>query len=320
MAERRPLIEFDAADDTRRAIEDWQRWIADEKRSSENTLAAYSRDIAAFLRFLTGHLGSSVTLSDLNELSASDFRSFLAHRASEGLSNSSNARALSTLRGFFRFLDRTGLVANATLNAIRTPRPKPPIPKPIAAAEALDLIEAAGSLSDTPWIAKRDMALFTLLYGCGLRIDEALRLNRSQAPEGDTMRITGKGNKERVVPLLPIVCTAIADYLVACPFSPSPDGPLFLGARGGRLNAGVVQRQMRKLRGLLGLPPTATPHALRHSFATHLLGAGGDLRTIQELLGHASLSTTQRYTEVDAEKLIAVYEDAHPRAKPDPAR
>lgn len=315
MAERRPLIEFAAADDTRRAIENWQRWIADEKRSSANTLSAYSRDIAAFFRFLNDHLGALASLSDLNDLAAADFRSFLAHRAAAGISHSSNARAMSTLRSFFRFLDRAGLVSNATLTAVRSPRPKAPIPKPIAAAEALDLIQAAGSLSDTPWIAKRDVALFTLLYGCGLRIDEALSLNRSQAPETDTMRVTGKGNKERVVPVLPIVCDAIAHYLTACPFSPPPEGPLFFGARGGRLNAGVVQRQMRKLRGLLGLPATATPHALRHSFATHLLGAGGDLRTIQELLGHASLSTTQRYTEVDAEKLIAVYEDAHPRAK-----
>ncbi|MBT5048310.1 MAG: tyrosine recombinase XerC [Rhodospirillaceae bacterium] len=315
MAERRPLIEFIAADDTCRAIENWQRWIADEKRSSENTLAAYSRDIAAFLRFLSDHLGAPATLTHLNDLTTADFRSFLAHRVADGISHSSNARSMSTLRGFFRFLDRAGLVSNATLSAVRSPRPKKPIPKPIAAAEALDLIEAAGSLSEKPWIARRDVALFTLLYGCGLRIDEALSLNRAQAPDSDTMRVTGKGNKERVVPVLPIICAAIADYLDTCPFSPPPDGPLFLGARGGRLNAGVVQRQMRKLRALLGLPSTATPHALRHSFATHLLGAGGDLRTIQELLGHASLSTTQRYTEVDAEKLIAVYEDAHPRAK-----
>ena len=316
MAERRPLIDVTAADDTRRAIENWQRWIADEKRASENTLAAYTRDLAAFFRFMNDHLGAPASLRHLDALTAADFRSFLAHRAAAGISHSSNARAMSTLRSFFRFLDRAGMVSNATLNAVRSPRPKAPIPKPIAAADAMDLIEAAGSLSDKPWIAKRDVALFTLLYGCGLRIDEALSLNRSQAPDGDAMRVTGKGNKERVVPVLPVICAAIADYLTACPFSTPPDGPLFLGARGGRLNAGVVQRQMRKLRGLLGLPATATPHALRHSFATHLLGAGGDLRTIQELLGHASLSTTQRYTEVDAEKLIAVHEDAHPRAKP----
>ena len=318
MAERRPLIDFSASEETRRAIEDWQRWIADERRSSAHTLAAYSRDLGTFFTFLTDHLGAPATLADLDELSAADFRSFLAKRVTDGISHSSIARALSTLRNFFRFLDRTGRASNATLSAVRAPRPKPPIPKPLAATEALDLIEAAGRLSQTPWIAKRDVALFTLLYGCGLRIDEALRLNRSDAPDGETMIVTGKGDKQRVVPVLPVVGEAIGAYLTACPFAPPPDGPLFLGARGRRLNPGVVQRQTRKLRALLGLPSSATPHALRHSFATHLLGAGGDLRTIQELLGHASLSTTQRYTSVDAERLISVYQDAHPRARRDP--
>lgn len=315
MAERRSLTGFFAADDTLRAIEDWQRWIGDERRSSAHTLAAYSRDLAAFLTFLGDHLGSPPTLEDLNNLQAADFRSFLARRLGDGIAQSSLARAMSTLRNFFRFLDKTGRVSNATISAVRAPRPAPPIPKAIAAVEAMDLIDAAGSFSDTPWIAKRDMALFTMLYGCGLRIDEALSLNQENAPQDDAMMITGKGNKQRIVPVLPIVRESIADYRQACPFPPKPDGPLFLGARGGRLNPGVVQRQMRKLRGLLGLPASATPHALRHSFATHLLGAGGDLRTIQELLGHASLSTTQRYTKVDSERLIAVYDDAHPRAR-----
>jgi len=315
MAERRPLTNFSASDDTLRAVEDWQRWIGDERRSSSHTLDAYSRDLAAFLSFLTGHLGSPPALGDLGNLRAADFRSFLARRLSDGIAQSSLARSMSTLRNFFRFLDKTGRVSNATISAVRAPRPAPPIPKAIAAAEAMDLIDAAGSLSDNPWIAKRDTALFTLLYGCGLRIDEALSLNQADAPKDDAMMITGKGNKQRVVPVLPIVRDCITVYIEACPFAPKPDGPLFLGARGGRLNPGVVQRQMRKLRGLLGLPATATPHALRHSFATHLLGAGGDLRTIQELLGHASLSTTQRYTKVDSERLIAVYDDAHPRAR-----
>ncbi|MDA0653124.1 MAG: tyrosine recombinase XerC [Proteobacteria bacterium] len=315
MAERRALTGFSASDDTLRAIEDWQRWIGDERRSSSHTLDAYSRDLAAFLSFLTGHLGSPPALADLNKLQASDFRSFLAHRLAGNIAQSSLARSMSTLRNFFRFLDKTGRVSNATISAVRAPRPTPPIPKAIAATDAMDLIDAAGSLSDTPWIAKRDTALFTLLYGCGLRIDEALSLNQADTPKDDAMVITGKGNRQRVVPVLPIVRQSIADYREACPFAPRPDRPLFLGARGGRLNPGVVQRQMRKLRGLLGLPSTATPHALRHSFATHLLGAGGDLRTIQELLGHASLTTTQRYTSVDSERLIAVYNDAHPRAR-----
>ncbi len=315
MAERRTLTKFSASHDTLRAIEDWQRWIGDERRSSAHTLDAYSRDLAAFLSFLSDHLGSAPTLDDLNSLQAADFRSFLARRLTDGIAQSSLARSMSTLRNFFRFLDRTGRVSNATISAVRSPRPAPPVPKAIAAAEAMDLIDAAGSLSDKPWIAKRDTALFTLLYGCGLRIDEALSLNQADAPDDDTMVITGKGNRQRIVPVLSIVREGIADYVEACPFAPPRDGPLFLGARGGRLNPGVVQRQMRKLRALLGLPSTATPHALRHSFATHLLGAGGDLRTIQELLGHASLTTTQRYTSVDAERLIAVYDDAHPRAR-----
>lgn len=315
MAERRSLTGFSASDDTLRAIEDWQRWIGDERRSSGHTLNAYSRDLAAFCTFLTEHLGKAPALSDLGDLEAADFRSFLARRLADGIAQSSLARAMSTLRNFFRFLDKTGRVSNATISAVRAPRPAPPVPKPIAAAEAMDLIDAARSLSDTPWIAKRDTALFTLLYGCGLRIDEALRLNHADIPDGDSMVIEGKGNKQRVVPVLPIVRQSLAEYVDACPFTPKPNGPLFLGARGGRLNPGVVQRQMRKLRALLGLPATATPHALRHSFATHLLGAGGDLRTIQELLGHASLTTTQRYTSVDAERLISVYQDAHPRAR-----
>lgn len=315
MAERRSLTGFSASDDTLRAIEDWQRWIGDERQSSVHTLNAYSRDLAAFLTFLTDHLGSAPTLDDLNNLKALDFRSFLAWRLADGIAQSSLARAMSTLRNFFRFLDKTGRVSNATISAVRAPRPSAPVPKPIAAAEAIDLIDAARSLSDTPWIAKRDTALFTLLYGCGLRIDEALSLDQGDSPKGDSMVITGKGNKQRVVPVLPIIRQTIADYVAACPYAPGPDGPLFLGARGGRLNPGVVQRQMRKLRALLGLPSTATPHALRHSFATHLLGAGGDLRTIQELLGHASLTTTQRYTSVDSKRLIAVYQDAHPRAR-----
>ena len=315
MAERRAVIRFRAAEDARRAIEDWQQWIADERRLSPHTLDGYSRDLAAFFDFLTGHLGAPPALADLAALAAADFRGFLARRAADGIAHSSLARTMSTLRSFFRFLDRTGRASNATLGAVRAPRPKPPIPKPLTANDALDLIGAAATLSDRPWIARRDVALLTLLYGCGLRIDEALSLRRADAPDGDAMIVTGKGRKQRVVPVLPVVREAIGDYLAACPFQPPPDGPLFLGARGARLNPGVVQRQMRKLRALLGLPQTATPHALRHSFATHLLSAGGDLRTIQELLGHASLSTTQRYTSVDAGRLIAVYQDAHPRAR-----
>ncbi len=315
MVESARLISFSAAPDLREAITRWQEWITHERRASRHTLDAYSRDLAVFLDFLNDHLGRPAGLAALADLRVADFRSFLARRMAAGISHASSARAMSTLRNIFRFLDRSGLVHNAAIGAVKTPKPRPPIPIRLAADEALDVLALAGRLNPTPWIQRRDVALFTLLYGCGLRIQEALGLNRMDAPSGDIMTITGKGNKQRLVPLLPVVVETMALYLDACPFPVPPHGPLFLGARGKRLNAGVVQRDMRTLRNLLGLPETATPHALRHSFATHLLSAGGDLRTIQELLGHASLSTTQRYTEVDADHLIKIYRNAHPRAR-----
>ena len=314
MVEPEFVTDFLAKRNTKNAIEDWQRWILDERKSSVHTLAAYSRDLSAFLEFLYNYLGRPADLNDLNKLVVEDFRKFLEYRINHGISQSSIARSMSTLRNFFRFLDRTGRVSNATIKAVRSPKPKPPLPKPISIEDSLDVIKAVSKLSDTPWISKRDVAVFTLLYGCGLRIDEALSLNNVDKPDGDVMTITGKGNKQRIVPILPIVSDAIKVYAEACPFSEQPNNPLFVGARGGRLNAGVVQRLMRKVRHQLGLPNTATPHALRHSFATHLLGAGGDLRTIQELLGHSSLSTTQRYTSVDSKRLLEVYKKAHPRA------
>ena len=228
---------------------------------------------------------------------------------------SSTARALSVLRSFFRFLERTDRARNDAIGAVRTPRLPHSVPKPVAAGDALAIVAQAGDTTrKKPWVAARDTALLLLLYGAGLRIDEALSLNEDRAPSGDSLRVLGKGGKERIVPILPAVREAVAAYKRACPYV-VPGGPLFLGARGGRLNAGVVQRELRRIRGALGLPETATPHALRHSFATHLLQAGGDLRAIQELLGHASLSTTQRYTEVDTARLVAVYNDAHPRAR-----
>ena len=315
MADDGPLTRFSAADDVVRGIRDWQSWLAAERRASPHTFAAYSRDLSAFLDFLTTHLGAPPDLAALATLTPADFRSYLAKRAGEGAARSSIARGMSVLRNFFRFLDRSGRVSNAAIGAVRAPKLPRSVPKPLAAADAIDLLDAAAESDPTPWIAARDVALFTLLYGCGLRISEALGLNQHDAANTETILITGKGGKQRVVPILPVVSEAIAAYRDACPFRPPADGPLFLGARGRRLNPGVVQRQMRRLRARLMLPETATPHALRHSFATHLLAAGGDLRTIQELLGHASMSTTQRYTEVDAERLIAVYDKAHPRAR-----
>lgn len=298
-----------------RAVDEWRQWLGVERNCSPHTLDGYSRDLAAFLGFLAEHQGQLVGLPDLANLAASDFRGYLARRAGDGLTRSSTARALSSLRNFFRFLEKRGLAANAAIGAVRTPKLPRGVPKPLSAEDAKSALSVAFDLHEEPWQAARDQALFTLIYGCGLRISEALGLAVGAIPEGDAITITGKGNKQRVVPLLPIVKDRISAYLSLCPYPRGKRDPLFVGARGQRLNPGVVQRQMRKVRATLGLPDTATPHALRHSFATHLLAGGGDLRTIQELLGHASLSTTQRYTEVDAKRLIDIYKDAHPRAR-----
>ena len=304
-----------AADDVVRAARGWQAWLATERRSSPHTFAAYERDLAAFLAFMTEHLGQTPDLAALSGLRAADFRSWLASRAQNGLARSSTARALAVIRSFFRYLDRAGKGSNGAIGTVRTPKLPATVPRPVTEDDALALIDAAPSHARADWIGKRDAALFTLLYGCGLRIAEALSLNRLDAPTGDSLVVTGKGRKQRMVPVLPQVSAAIADYLAACPFGDGGNGPLFVGARGERLQAGVAQRAMRVLRRALGLPENATPHALRHSFATHLLEGGGDLRTIQELLGHASLSTTQRYTKVDAAKILSAFAKAHPRAR-----
>ena len=306
----------------RRAVGQWYDQLAAERRASAHTLAAYAHDLGAFLDFLGHHLGGPPGLADLAALKSGDFRAWLAQRTQAGLARSSTARALSVVRGFYRFLDREALAHNAAIGSIRSPRATRAVPKALAVAEMGELIVAAGEPereTSEPWVAVRDVAVLILLYGCGLRISEALDLNRrdlptNRGPGGDSLVITGKGGKQRMVPLLPIVVDAIAAYAAACPHRLADDGPLFVGVRGGRLNPRIVQGRVASLRAQLGLPKSATPHALRHSFATHLLGAGGDLRTIQELLGHASLSTTQRYTDVDAEHMLDVYSRAHPRA------
>ncbi len=309
-----PLARFSAADDLRAAIGLWAAWLTGERRASAHTIAAYGRDLAVFLDFLTGHFGEPPDLARLGALLPADFRAYLAFRAAT-VERSSIARGLSVVRGFVRFLDRRGLASNTALAVLRAPKLPHSVPKPLSVSDAAEMIEAPAALVDSAWQATRDVAVLTLLYGCGLRISEALGLKRSEAPQGDLLAITGKGRKDRIVPVLPAVREAITDYLAICPHLLSADGPLFVGARGGPLNPRLVQRQMKSLRNTLGLPETATPHALRHSFATHLLGAGGDLRAIQELLGHASLSTTQRYTSVETDRLLAVYEAAHPRAR-----
>ena len=318
-----------AGPDLAAAAAGWRDWLAGERRASPHTLAAYTRDLTDFLAFLATHLGGAASLDDLGRLAPADFRAYLAARASRGAAASATARAMSVLRGFFRYLDRAGLVRNAAIGAVRSPRLPRAVPRPLSTGEAGSVLAAAADTNANTntdrdsWVAKRDLALLTLLYGCGLRIGEALGLTRREAPggknrEADTLVITGKGRKQRMVPVLPVVAAAINDYLDACPYDPGPEGPLFLGVRGGPLAAGVVQKSMRRIRAALGLAETATPHALRHSFATHLLGAGADLRSIQELLGHASLSTTQRYTEVDSVRLARIYDDAHPRAETAP--
>ncbi|MDP6804936.1 MAG: tyrosine recombinase XerC [Rhodospirillales bacterium] len=310
-----PAIAFTVEPQVVAAIEGWWRWLAYEKRASQHTLAAYARDLDAFLRFLAHHLGFAPGLRDLEALRAADLRSYLADRARRGLGRASTARAMSAMRGFFRFLERSESLDLPSLRAIAAPRVPATLPKPLGVEAAREVLDLAGQEESARWVAKRDVALLTLLYGCGLRLGEALALNRRDAPTGPTMMITGKSRKQRLVPVLAVVRDAIADYLAACAQPLGDDGPLFVGVRGGRLSPGIVQRLMRKVRADLHLPETATPHALRHSFATHLLEGGGDLRTIQELLGHASLSTTQRYTAVDAEHLKAVHRRAHPRAR-----
>jgi len=309
------LIALSAGADLAPALDAWIAWLTDERRVSPHTIDGYRRDVGAFLTFLTDHFGHLPDLADLGRLTPADFRGFVTWQVGRGLGRTSLARVLSSLRSLFRHLDRAGLVHNPALATVRGPRPPRSVPKPLAVEEAMETLDLAATLPDEPWIAARDAALFTLLYGCGLRLGEALALDCRDRPRGGAMMITGKGRKQRLVPLLPVVVDAIDSYLAIRPHESSADDPLFVGARGQRLNPGVVQRQMRRLRALLGLPDSATPHALRHSFATHLLSAGGDLRTIQELLGHASLSTTQRYTEIDEARLMSVYDKAHPRAK-----
>jgi integrase/recombinase XerC len=308
-------IEFTAEPAVVAVIDDWRSWLAHERRVSVHTLDGYETDLRKFLDFISGHLGFPPGLQDLEKLAPRDFRGYLASRHGEGLARTSTARAMSTLRNFFKFMERQGVLENAAIGAVKTPKTPKSVPKALTMEDALESMNMVGELSDDAWIGKRDTAVLMLLYGCGLRIGEAMGLNRGQVSDKDTIVVTGKGDKQRLVPVLAIVAHAIEDYINSCPFDLPEDGPLFVGKRGGRLTARVIQRQMRNVRAMLGLPETATPHALRHSFATHLLAGGGDLRTIQELLGHASLSTTQRYTEVDAAHLKSVYDGAHPRAR-----
>ena len=295
------------------ALADWLRGEAAAKDRSPHTITAYRDDNIAFLSFLGGHHGEGATPKSLGALKQNDIRAFAAAERARGLSARSLARRLSAIRSFLRWIsDREGHDLSAALST-RGPKYQRSLPRPLAPDQARELLDFAGHYHPEPWIASRDMAVLTLLYGCGLRISEALGLTGADWPLREALTIRGKGGRERMVPVLPVAKDAIADYLRLCPYPLEPKGPLFRGARGGPLRAGVLEAAVAKMRQSLGLPPTATPHALRHSFATHLLSAGGDLRTIQDLLGHASLGTTQVYTGVDDARLLEVYRNAHPR-------
>lgn len=292
------------------------RWLDGERSTrdrSDHTITAYQSDLLAFLSFLGGHHGAPALPARMGALTQSDMRAFAAAERARGLSARSLARRLSAVRSFLRWLaDREGFDVSRALSS-RAPRYRRSLPRPLAPDQARAVLDLAAVTHDTPWVAARDQAVLTLLYGCGLRISEALALDGRDWPMGEVLRVRGKGGKERQVPVLPVARDGIAAYLRVQPWGLAPDDPLFRGVRGGRLSAGAVEGLMVRLRHALGLPPTATPHALRHSFATHLLAAGGDLRTIQELLGHASLSTTQVYTAVDDAHLLSVHGAAHPR-------
>ena len=297
----------------------WLTHLRSERRLSPKTLEAYARDLRQCLDFLCEHWGARVTLAKFSKLEASDIRAFMAMRRTDAIASRSLMRALAGLRSFGRFLEREGKGKVGALSAIRAPKVGKTLPKPLpmAAAKRLaDADERAGEARET-WVLARDAAVMALLYGSGLRISEALGMKRRDVPrpgEGDVLIVTGKGNKTRMVPVLQKVLQLIEDYAAICPYALPPEGPVFVGARGGPLSPRIIQLAMARLRGALGLPDSATPHALRHSFATHLLSRGGDLRAIQELLGHSSLSTTQIYTGIDSERLLEVYRSAHPRS------
>jgi integrase/recombinase XerC len=297
-------------------IEAWLEHLGAERRLSDKTLEAYRRDVLQFLSFLAEHLGGAPSLKELAALTPADVRAFLAARRANAIGSRSLMRSLAGLRAFGRFLEKSGKGKVGALAAVRAPKIGKTLPRPLPVDAAKEIAgpDIAAGDGRAPWIHGRDAAVLGLLYGCGLRISEALGLKRGDVGTRDVLTVLGKGRKQRMVPLLPAVAKLIADYILLCPYDLPEQGPLFVGAKGGPLSPRLIQLAMARLRGALGLPESATPHALRHSFATHLLARGGDLRSIQELLGHASLSTTQIYTAVDAERLIEAYRAAHPRA------
>lgn len=326
------------APDLENKLHAWQDYLQYEKNFSRHTLRAYTGDVEQFLTFLQSYTEEPPSLNTLSAAGLTEFRAWISRKAMSGIGSASRARSLSGVKNFMSWLDKQGIMHNPVIGTMRGPKLPRKLPRPLGERQSLEVLENAGLHAKDDWVAARDRALFTLLYGGGLRIDEALSLNIGDIPlsarhpgagrdldaieaeESDAHRnetlslyVTGKGNRERLVPLLPIVRTALEQYIRLIPFDSAKDQPLFRGTRGGRLHQGIAQKSMRELRKTLGLPETATPHALRHSFATHLLQNGANLREIQELLGHASISTTQRYTDVDMKTLMDVYKKAHPR-------
>ena len=310
-------IEFKVSAGLKKHIKEWQSWLLDERRYSLHTLDAYSRDLAEFFDFLSTHLSKEPDIDDLAQLEVRDFRSFLSFRSGQHIDKASLARELSSLKNFYKWLARHDILKNPAISVISAPRRPKVLPKALEADQTFNVIEVAGEFATNSWQGLRDTAIFTLLYGCGLRISEALSLNVGDVNDNDFLRIKGKGNKERIVPLLPIVAENIKKYVAECPYQFRHGEPLFVGARGDRLVPRIVQRQLQKIRAYLGLSDNLTPHALRHSFATHLLAEGTDLRSIQELLGHASLTTTQRYTDVQTETIRKEYDKARLLSSPE---
>lgn len=307
---------LDASIELLEARKTWLDQLQKTRRMADYTIEAYERDSRQFLTFLCQHIGHQPCFKDLNNLRVADLRSYLAYRRSEGIGARSLGRGLAGIRSFLRFLSTQGLADVPAARIIRTPKQPKSLPKPLSVADAVHLVDKATQPDEEPWIAARNAAVLTLLYGCGLRISEALALTPEDFYDNTatSIYVKGKGGKTRLVPVIAAVHEAVADYINLCPYILASDQPMFRGAKGGILQPAIIQRAVQHLRACLGLPDTVTPHALRHSFATHLLSRGGDLRTIQELLGHSSLSTTQIYTGVDTDHLLEIYKKAHPRA------
>ena len=297
------------------AFTNWLGNLKEVRNLSDNTLISYKHDVKSFIEFISTHTGSEVSIKYLNDMKISDFRSFLSYLRNKDISSTSIARIISSLKSFFNYLLNTNLIESTIVQSLRTPKQKKSLPRPISSELAIETIKHAQDMEKEKWIGLRNKSILMLLYGCGLRISEALNLNFEDINENDYLIIKGKGNKERMVPLMDYVKNDIENYIHECPKNFMKDDPLFVGKRLDRLSPRIIQYVLEKIRHNLSLPETATPHALRHSFATHLLNSGGDLRTIQELLGHSSLSTTQKYTKVETEKLYDAYSKAHPLAK-----